>query len=214
MTILVVDGFKNTRDRLCYTIQNHFGMKISGKASDIQSAIDIATLTTTDIMIIDICKPGIDGLQVTRSVRKKLPEIKIIIISAYSSKRFAEVLFKSGVNGYILKQNLHIELASAVETISNGKTFISFDIIKQKEKQREHRKEFLQSQPNIMSLTQRKREVFQLIARGMTTKEIASDLHLHIKTVVDHKRQIMDTLNMANMEELTQFAIREERISH
>jgi two-component system, NarL family, response regulator NreC len=206
--ILVVDDHKITRDGLCALIGKHPGMRIVGESGDGRNAVKMVNDLKPDVVVMDICMPDLNGIDATRQIVRKFPHMKIIALTMYSDKRYVEGMLKAGVSGYLLKNCAFDELAKAIETVVGGQSYMSSqiaDII-----MKNYAKALKESHASSAEvLTPREREVLQLIAEGLNSEQIASDLFLSIKTVSTHRRKIMEKLKIDNLAELVKFALRE-----
>jgi len=152
--------------------------------------------------------PSLNGIDATRRIIAEHPKIKVIALSMHHDKQFVSEIFKAGASGYLLKDCAFDELEHAVRIVMDGKTYINPQVASLVI-------ESLVNQPQATSqkafslLTDREKEVLQLIAEGQSTKEIASELHVSAKTVESHRRQVMGKLNIRNVAKLTKYAIRE-----
>ena len=157
---------------------------------------------------MDIGMPDLNGIDATRQIIKDYPKVKIIGLSMHSGKKFISEMLKAGASGYLLKDCAFEELITAIKTVLEGKTYLSpsiTDVIVENyvrpSGQEEH--------SAFSMLSQREREVLQLLAEGKTTKQIGMALHISSKTVEGHRLRIMSKLNIDNVASLTKYAIRE-----
>jgi DNA-binding NarL/FixJ family response regulator len=158
-----------------------------------------------DIVTLDISMPQLNGIDAARKLKKILPRIKLIFVTMHADQAYVNEAFKAGASGYLLKRSAGSELLQAIQSVMDGQCYVTPLVAKglvqsvitggrpavQKEK----------------SLTSRQREVLQLVAEGMTVKEIASALSLSPKTVEFHKSQIMTELDLHTTAELTKYAL-------
>jgi len=160
------------------------------------------------VVIMDISMPDLNGIDATHQIVTDVPGIKVIALSMHSDKRFVVGMFKAGAAGYLLKDSAFDELEQAVRTVLADQTYLSPKIatvvIKNYVPQ--------VSTEDISAfslLSAREREVLQLLAEGKSTKDIASELFLSVKTIETYRQRIMDKLNIHNLADLIKFAIRE-----
>jgi len=157
---------------------------------------------------MDISMPRLNGIEATRRILAEQPNIRILMLSMHSDRRFISESLKAGACGYILKDSAFDELTEAIATVLRNEIFLSRqirDIVL---------RDYIDRIPDnqttaFASLSGREREVLQLLAEGKSTKEIADILNVSIKTVESHRKQIQDKLNLRSIAELTKFAIRE-----
>ncbi len=206
--ILLVDDHKILRDGICSLVKGYDDMEVIGEAADGISAIRQVEELSPDVVIMDISMPDLNGIDATRKIITDYPNVKVIALSMHYDKQFVSEIFKAGASGYLIKDSAFDELDHAVRVVMDGKTYINPQVASLVV-------ESLISQPatsnqqSFSLLTEREREVLQLIAEGRSTKQIAADLHVSTKTVESHRRQVMGKLNIRNVAELTKFAIRE-----
>lgn len=206
--ILLVDDHKILRDGICSLVKGYDDMEVVGEAADGRTAIRLVQELSPDVVIMDISMPDLNGIDATRKIIADFPKVKIIALSMHYDKQFISEIFKAGASGYLIKDSAFDELEHAIRIVMDGKTYINPQIASLVV-------ESLVSQPSraghqaFSLLTQREREVLQLISEGKSTKQIATDLHVSAKTVESHRRQVMGKLNIRNVAELTKYAIRE-----
>ncbi len=206
--IVVADDHQIMREGLKALIEKQPDMEVAAEAQDGLTATKLARKLLPHIVIMDIGMPELNGIDATREIVAENKDVKIIALSMHSDRRFVLEMLKAGASGYLLKDSAFEELVSAVHTVMTGQSYLSpriTDIVV---------KEYLHNLPRNDStaftiLTQREREVLQHLAEGKTTKQIASTLHLSVKTVETHRQQIMDKLQIRSVAELTKYAIRE-----
>ena len=164
--------------------------------------------TPAELVIMDIAMPGLNGIEATRKIKSIQPSAKVIGLSMHSDRRFVSEMLRAGASGFVTKDAAYDELVQAIRTILSGKPYVSPSLgLTAAEAAPQNGEQPAQSA--YSSLTTREREVLQLMAEGRNTKQIALDLHVSIKTVETHRRQIMEKLNLYSLAELTKYAIRE-----
>ena len=206
--ILLADDHKILRDGIKSLLKEYGDMEVVGEAANGRTALTLVNELSPDIVIMDISMPDLNGIDATRRINNEHPEVKVIALSMHYDKQFVSEVFKAGATGYLLKDSAFEELEQAIRIVMDGKTYINPQVGSLVV-------ESLISQPSgpgqkaFSLLTEREREVLQLIAEGRSTKQIASDLHVSAKTIESHRRQVMSKLNIRNIAELTKYAIRE-----
>ena len=183
-------------------------MKVVGDVADGQAALHLVSEKRPDVVVMDIAMPGLNGIETTRKIITKVPGVKVIALSAYSDRKFVFHMFKAGASGYLLKDCIFEELACAIRTVAKNQIYVSPEIADTVVK------DFIRQSPKndfkvFSDLTDREREVLQLLAEGRTTKQIAFLLKVSTKTIETHRSQIMDKLNIRSIAELTKYAIRQ-----
>ena len=206
--ILLVDDHEVMCEGLGALLRKQEHMEVIGQAMDGRSAVQMAGELSPDVVVMDIGMPNLNGIDATRQLTSEYPDVKVLVLSTHSDGSLIAKALKVGALGYILKDSAFAELTEAINTVSQGKTYLCSkaskvvftDYVK------------MLSDPNWSwsgGLTAREREVLQLVAEGKTTKEIAASLHVSVKTVDSHREHIMDKLNIHNVAGLTKYAIRE-----
>ena len=206
--VLIADDHAILRDGLSRAIQQEDDMTVIGQAEDGRIAVDLARELTPDIVVMDIAMPDLNGIEATREIRRQTPEVRVIGLSMHSAKRYVTEMFKAGAAGYLLKDCDFDELANAIRTVAEGNTYVSLavrgaiveDLVLGGKKD---------TATAFSVLSQREREVLQLLAEGHTTKQMALRLHISPKTVEAHRLRIMNKLDIDNVAQLTKYAIRE-----
>jgi DNA-binding NarL/FixJ family response regulator len=205
--ILLADDHKITRQGLRSLLEKQKDMEVIAEADNGRAAVQMAAEMAPDIIIMDVTMPDLNGVEAAKQILAKSPDIKIIALSMHSDALFVTEMLKSGATGYLLKDCAFEELTRAIRTVADGKTYLSPAISGVVVEDYLHRlttAEF--TSPDV--LTDREKEVVQLMAEGNSTKQIALKLHISVKTVETHRRQIMSKLDIHNVAELTKYAIR------
>jgi len=193
---LVVDGFRKLLEDRC---------EIVGVAEDGRTLLRMAQELQPDIVTLDISMPQLNGVDAARKLKKILPRTKLIFVTMHADPAYVNEAFKAGASGYLLKRSAGSELVQAIQSVMDGQCYVTPLVAKG----------LVQSvitggRPTVLKdtlLTARQREVLQLVAEGMTVKEIASALNLSPKTVEFHKSQIMTELDLHTTAELTKYAL-------
>lgn len=208
MKVLLVDDHEIMREGLCALLRKHDNIEIAGQASEGRTAVQMLKDLCPDVVIMDIGMPNLNGIDATRQMLSVDPKVKIIALSTHSEMSIVAKAIKAGAAGYMLKDSAFSELVQGITAVYEGKTYLCTKIAEV----------VFNDYVNILSnpkwaggsiLTSREREVLQLVAEGKTTKEIATTLHVSIKTVDSHREHIMNKLDIHNIAELTKYAIRE-----
>ncbi len=205
--VLVADDHKIMREGLCALIEKQPGMTVVGEARDGRAAVELTQQLRPDVVIMDVTMPELNGIEATRQIVTDLPETRIVALSIHSDRRFVSQMFKAGARGYLLKDCAFEELIRAIEAVVGDQVYVSPAIAGVVVE------EFVSTRTKQdgphPSLTAREREVLQLIAEGRSTKQIAASLHVSVKTIESHRRQILTKLRLTSVAELTRYAIRE-----
>lgn len=205
--IILVDDHQMMRDGLRALLDKEAGFKVVGDAPNGRDAIEVAKKLAPDIVVMDVGLPGLNGIEATRQIAEASPNANVIALSMHSDKRYVIQMLRAGAKAYLLKNCASDELVRAIRAVQNGETFLSQGIAQTLV---EH---VVRDQASAGSaftdLTSREREVLQLLGEGMTSKEIAAELHISVKTVETYRRDIMQKLDLHSVAELTKYAIRQ-----
>jgi DNA-binding NarL/FixJ family response regulator len=166
-----------------------------------------------DIVVIDIAMPGLNGLEATRQIKKRFPHVRILVLTVHTNEEYVLQILRAGASGYLVKQAAPTELISAIQAAHQGEAFLSPSISRKVVDDYILRAGLTDEPDSFEKLTDREREVLQLIAEGASTREIAEQLHISVKTAETHRAHLMEKLDMRSTAELTQYAIRKGVIS-
>lgn len=205
---MVVDEHKIVREGLATLIAKQPNMEVVGEATDGREALDLVEKNTPDLILMDVTMPNLNGIEATRRIKSKRPEIEIIALSLHSERQFVLGMISAGASGYLLKQCTFDELVLAINTVMEGKNYLSREIanilVEEYIRKDSQDKAIIDSK-----LTSREIEILQLLAEGKTSKEIASDLSISVKTVEAHIRHTKRKLKANSVAVLTKIAIKE-----
>ena len=205
--ILLADDHKITRQGLRALLDKQEDMEVVAEAEEGRTAVRLVRELLPDVVIMDVSMPDLNGMEAARQIVGKFPDVKIIALSMHSDSLFVTEMLRSGASGYLLKDCAFEELARAIQAVVAGKAYLSpsiSGIVVNDYVHRLSKADFSSSE----LLTDREREVLQLIAEGKSTKQIALKLHVSVKTIETHRRQIMNKLDIHTVAELTKYAIR------
>jgi two-component system, NarL family, response regulator NreC len=206
--IILADDHKIVRDGLRSLIGKEDDMEVVAEAEDGRTAVQLAAQLSPHVVLMDIAMPGLNGIEATRQIIAAAPQCKVIALSMHADKRYIMEMLKAGASGYLLKDSAFEELAVAIRTALNNKTFLSPQV--SEIVIGDYVQKLQKSNGSVFSvLAAREREVLQLLAEGNSTAQIADRLHLSVKTVETHRKHIMEKLNTRSVAELTKYAIRE-----
>jgi DNA-binding NarL/FixJ family response regulator len=207
--ILLADDHAMLREGLKCLIERDPGMKIVGQAENGTEALDLARKSGAHVVVMDVSMPGLNGMEATRKLLKTTPHIRVIALSGHDNRAFVREMLKAGASGYVLKSRAYEELGRAIREVMQGKKFLSPDIAQGVVDEYVEISADRGVNPAFILLTDREREVLQLIAEGLSTKEAAYTLGVSIKTVDTHRHNIMEKLHLHSVADLTKYAIRE-----
>ncbi len=211
--ILLADDHRIVRQGLRRILEENSRMEVVGEASDGREAVRMALDKEPDVIIMDVAMPHLGGMEAIRQISKRLPAAKVLVLSMYSDESYVVQMLEAGAKGYLLKDSADTDLVEAVLAVSNGKSFFSPLISKilLDEYVRQLQEKGVSDRYEL--LTEREREILQLIAEGKTSREIAELLHLSTSTVDTHRGHIMEKLDLHNPYEVVLYAVRKGLIS-
>lgn len=203
VTVLIADDHKIVRQGLINLLSNEPWIKVIGEASDGREAIKLVHELKPEITVLDIGMPELNGIEASKQILRD-SDTKIIALTIHNNIQYVQQMIKNGASGYLLKDCAVDELIDAIKSVSDNQYYISKTITQHIVK----KEEFLESKAEKGILSDREKEVLQLIAEGNSTKDIADKMFLSPKTVESHRKNIMDKLNMHTISDLTKFALK------
>ncbi|MGH7953510.1 MAG: response regulator, partial [Limisphaerales bacterium] len=181
-------------------------VEIVGEAGNGREALELVKSKNPGVVFIDISMPGLNGLEAVARIKKEFSDVRVIVLSMHENEEYVWRALKSGASGYLLKKSAAAEIATALQKVLAGKIYLCKEISAQ----------FLKKFPQLgqsdfkspmEQLTERQREILQLIAEGQNTKQIADILKLSPKTVEYHRMKLMQSLNVHDVPGLVRFAL-------
>jgi DNA-binding NarL/FixJ family response regulator len=210
--ILIADDHAIIREGLKSLLEKK-GITGIEVAKNGREAIDLAIAHHPDVIIMDISMPNLNGMDATATIRKEVPNTKIIALSMHSSKQSIDKMFASGASGYILKESAVDELYQAIQEVNAGNYYLTPSIGRMYLNGRGPLFNDMDDLPKSKKISKKEREVLQLVAEGQKNRDIAEKLSVSIKTIESHRRNIMKKLNIFTIAGLTKFAIKEGMVS-
>ncbi len=156
---------------------------------------------------MDLSMPRMNGMEAIKEVKKLLPDTKILVLTIHKTEEYILPVLKAGADGYVLKNDTQAELMTAIKSVLEGKSYLSPGVSQKVIEGYVEGSKTLKTKSSWDTLTQREREILKLIAEGYKNREIADDLCISIKTVVKHRANLMEKLDLHNVSALTTFAI-------
>lgn len=211
--ILVADDHGVVRKGLRLILERHDGLEVIGEAADGREAVRLAEQLRPDIVIMDVGMPQLNGIDATAQILHRDPRAGIIVLSMHSDEGYIVRALSAGAKGYLLKDSAEEDLVQAVRIVAQGRPFFSPRITQTllDDYVRQLRQKGLQDSYDL--LTDREKEVLQLIAEGKSNKEVATILDLSVYTVETHRTNLMQKLNLHNTAEIVLYAVRKKIIS-
>ena len=208
ITVLLADDHEIVRGGLRSLLEQESDMDVVADVGDGQGAIDLARKLHPSVVVMDISMPGLNGTVAAKRVLSESPGVKVLALSAHTDRRFVSDMLKAGATGYLPKSCAPEELVKAIREVHAGGIYLSPKIAGVVVEG------FVKAAPSsdqvpTAPLSDREREVLQLIAEGRSSKEIGVAFHISTRTVDTHRQRLMDKLGIHTIAELTKFAIRE-----
>lgn len=203
--VLLADDHTLVRAGVRRILEAERGLHVTGEVADGAAALEVLERTPADVLVLDLTMPGLDGFEVLRRAKAAHPDLKVLVLTMHASAEYVARAVQLGADGYLLKDSAVQDLVTAIAAVMQGRPYYSPPV------QRELT-ELLRARPAPRptdTLTDREREVLKLVATGLSTKEIASQLDISTRTVETHRANLMRKLGVRSVALLTQVAIRE-----
>ena len=210
--ILLADDHGIVRKGLRFIIERQPGMELVGEAGDGREAVRLTSELNPRVVIMDIAMPLLNGIEATAQIVSRDPAVGVIILSMHSDEDYLLSALNAGAKGYLLKDSAEVDLVRAIQAVSRGTPFFSPEITKT---MLEDYMRFLQQRnlgDSYELLTEREKEVLQLLAEGKSNKEAASVLNVGVSTVDTHRMHLMQKLGLHNTAEIVLYAVRKKII--
>jgi len=206
--VIIADDHKIVRSGLSSLMQKEADIEVVAEADNGREAVRLALELAPEVVVMDVAMPELNGIEATRQIIDALPGTKVIALSMHAEKRYIMEMLKAGASGYILKDSAYEELAIAIRTVINNRTYICPQVAEIVIGDYVHLAQTVDASAFSL-LSSREREVLQLMAEGNSTAQIADRLCISVKTVETYRQHIMEKLNIRSIAELTKYAIRE-----
>ncbi|MBM4142861.1 MAG: response regulator transcription factor [Lentisphaerae bacterium] len=206
--VLIVDDHPIVRAGLTHLIRGEPDLDVCGEADNASDAQQSVAEKRPDLVLLDISLQGANGIELTKTIAVHFPELPILVLSMHDEHLYAERALRAGARGYVMKQEATGTLLRAIRKVLDGGLFVSDGIATRMLKTYVSEGSAERSRRGVESLSDRELEVFELIGRGVPTREIARRLRLSVKTVETYRTHIKNKLNISNAAELVQRAVR------
>ena len=206
--IMLADDHRIIREGLRSLVEEQPDMEVVGEAKNGRKAVAMVEELRPDVVIMDVGMPELNGVEATRQINRDNPLVKVIALSMHQQREYVARMLDAGAAGYLLKDCAFDELIDAVRTVLENKTYLSPDITSTVVQDYVRHLPQRDEAPRV-TLTPREREVLQLLAEGLRTKQVARKLDVSVKTIETHRRNLMQKLEIDSVAELTKYAIRE-----
>ena len=207
--VILADDHKLFIEGIAGMLSSVEEIEIAGKAHTGKDALLMTLDKRPDLVILDITMPDMYGIEVTRKIKAKFPDVRILILSMHLDLRMIIEVLQAGADAYILKDSEPSELITAVKNVLEGKMYLSSKVIKLLVKDYISKHSVPVSLEQLKDLSARERQVLRRISESKNMKEIAEELHITRSTVDTHKANLMRKLRCDNTNELIRFAMRE-----
>jgi len=209
--ILITDDHQLFREGIVNLLAASPEIKIVGQAGNGLEAIEMSRTLNPDVVIMDLSLPVINGVDATRILHQELPAIRILVLSMHADKHFIKEALEAGASGYLSKNCTYSQLIDAINTVYQGKKYLSAKITEVLID------DYLNKDEDAMGiqqeLTERESEILKLIAEGVSARDISTQLFISVKTVGTHKQHILDKLNLKSTVDIIKYAIKKGIIS-
>jgi DNA-binding NarL/FixJ family response regulator len=206
--VILVDDHQIMLQGLRALLDKQPDMEVIAEAGEGRTALRLARDLSPDVIILDVAMPDLNGIETARMITAEMSDIKVIALSMHSDRRFVIEMLKAGASGYLLKDCALEDLVRAIRVVMANQTYLSPEIAGTVVE------EYVRRSPDgdtsaFSILTVREREVLQLLAEGLSTKNIAARLHVSVKTIETHRQHIMEKLDTHSIADLIKYAVRE-----
>jgi DNA-binding NarL/FixJ family response regulator len=206
--ILLADDHNILRDGMRLLLERQPGFAVVGEAADGREIVELAREQQPDVVVMDIAMPNMNGIEATRRIVEKQPRTGIVILSMHYDESYVIRSLKAGARAYLLKDALKTELIAAIRAVAEGRSFFSPKISRILQEDYVEALGRKGADDSYELLTDREREILQLVAEGQTNKEIAVALNVSLYTVDTHRTHILQKLNLHSVPELILYAVR------
>jgi two-component system response regulator NreC len=182
-------------------------IEVVGEAGDGRQAVQQVGELHPDIVLMDITMPGLNGLEATRQIKQRYPEVQVLVLTMHATEEYIRQILRAGASGYLVKQAAVSELVLAIRAVQAGGCFLSPSISKAIVDEYSRQVDATLGEARYDRLTNREREVLQLVAEGHSSREIGETLCISVKTVEAHRASLMEKLDLHNVAEVTRYAI-------
>lgn len=204
--MLLADDHALVRAGIRALVEKIDGVEVVGQAGDGREALQLIKKHRPDIVLLDIAMPGLNGFEVLDQTVRECPEVSVIVLSVHDAEEYAMRALSLGAMGYLPKSAASAELEQAIKTVASKEKYLSPELSRRIFL--EHAKDAAEGRSPLAELTPRQLEVLRMIAAGHTTKDIARQLKISVKTVESHRASLMERLNIHEVAGLVRYAIR------
>ena len=210
--IVLVEDHQIVREGTRQLLEQHPGLRVVGEAGDGEAALEVAQALQPDVLIMDVHLPKLNGIEATRAIKEKHPDMCVLILSAYEKDQYVFPLLEAGANGYLLKSASGTELARAVRAVKRGETALDPKITHKVVDRLANRQRYREG-GMAEGLTEREVEVLQAVAQGKSNRDIGEELSISPHTVHVHLRNVFSKLGVHSRAEAVALAMDREWIA-
>ncbi|MFV0590874.1 MAG: response regulator [Draconibacterium sp.] len=212
-SIIIVDDHKIFRDGLILLLDNFDFVSVVGQAANGEEFLELLETVSSDIVLMDINMPKMNGIEATKQASIKYPDIKIIALTSFADDEYIEQMISAGVEGYMLKRSDIEDFENAIKKVARGGSYFSPEIIKVISRNLYKNKERKSGEQTLSQFTSREKEILNLICKGLNNEQIAELIHLSPKTVEKHKSSLFQKTETFNTVNLVIYAFKNQLIS-
>ena len=210
---MLVDDHTVVRDGLRAVLEHEPDMTVVAEAADGRESVRLAETEAPDIVVMDLAMPNMNGMEATRRILAANPRVGVVILSMHQDEGYVLGALKSGAKGYLLKDSMRSELVQAIRTVFQGRSFLTSKVARLLQEDYITRLEQRGLEDRYDLLSDREREILQMIAEGRANKEVANLLNISLTTVETHRSHILQKLDIHSIPELILYAVRKGIVS-
>lgn len=209
--VLIADDHTLVRESLVGVLQAAGDIEVVAQAGDGIETLEKAESSHPDVIVVDLSMPRLNGIEVVRRLHGRIPNARVLVLTMHQEEEYVLRVVRAGASGYLVKDSPASELVAAVRSLHAGHAYFGPQAARTLAEQLQHPER--DAADPYGALTAREREVFHLIAEGLTTKEIARKLDISVKTAENHRARVLDKLGMRNTAELVRYAVQRGLVS-
>lgn len=202
--VILVDDHKIFRKGLHFLLEDTEGIKVVGEAENGIEFLKLLSVTSADIVLMDINMPEMNGIEATVEALMRFPELKIIVLSMHGEEQYYDKMVEAGVKGFLLKNSDVDELTTAIQNVGSGGSYFSQELLVGILNKRKQQK----NQSEVVKLTERELEVLKLICKGYNNNKIADTLFISIRTVERHRANLLSKTDCTNSISMVMYAVK------